>query len=894
MSPMLAPDRAQIERALDDLLQRDEKARILAMRSPQKRAWPEAIVRNGCNFRVAWCASELEIREYLDQAEAQSDGVIVLTPLAETDLSNDVIARFPRARLKHTDRWSALRSLFKVSALDPRIASQTWLADLLLDHVPKEGYKPAPGGVLDLDTAWRAALGDVLELPDGRGDASSLMEWASEPVRLDRLVRLPKEVQSALIDRLGSEGGAAASLVLAAASHGRGSEALALSLVCGVLFGEQPVRPELREAAVRLETYVGGSPIDPAGGVALARAGRGLFNRLTQSNTAAARSAETRATEILKSIRADHAIDLSPVLQAGLEAQLRTAAATFQNALTTGAVDDVGACWHCLRGLKAHDRASDNTPRLARATMATRLVTWLAGRRPEPARGFAEAAASFAEDGGFVDYARNVLRSGDPLPDVASTYARIADAVGERREAENKRFARLLKDWNQSAGAGDGSPWPVERVLEDIIAPLARDVPVLFLVFDGLSFPVWRALADTLGRLGWLELNPTKGKTPVSAVAALPSVTEISRASLLSGMLRRGDQAAERSGFSSSLALVAVSRSGRPPRLFHKADLGAGPELGQDVQSAIADPHQKVVGVVHNAVDAQLSGSDQLEINWSASDFRQVGALLHAARQAGRVVVITGDHGHVLESGSTQVPGGSGDRWRVGGAAPVDGEIALSGGRVLSPAGGSAIVAAWSEKLRYAAKRNGYHGGVAPQEILVPVAVLTTGDAPNGWVLAPPSEPSWWLGPGQDVQPMVVPAPAVSAKRREMLGQGDLFGQPASGANLREPQPASVAWIDVLIGCESYLAQRNLAGRGAPPDDQIKALLVALSGRGGRMSKTSLAQGLGIAAVRLGGFVSAARRVLNLDQAQVIALDGEDVVLDEALLRLQFELGGRR
>ncbi|WP_134500749.1 BREX-2 system phosphatase PglZ [Microvirga pakistanensis] len=894
MSPMLAPDRAQIERALDDLLQRDEKARILAMRSPQKRAWPEAIVRGGCNFHVAWCASELEIREHLDRAEAESDGVIVLTPLDETALSSDVIARFPRARLKHTDRWSALRALFKVSALDPRLASQTWLADLLLDYVPKEGYKPAPGGVLDLDTAWRAALGDVLELPDGRGDASSLMEWALEPVGLDRLVRLPQDVRSALIQRLGVEGGAAASLVLAAASQGRGSEALALSLVCGVLFGEQPARPELREAAVRLETYVGGVPIEPAGGAALARAGRSLFNRLLQHNTAAARSAETRATEILIAIRAEQAVDLSPVLQAGFEAQLRQAAAILQHALATGAVDDVGACWRSLRILQAHDRAGDNAPRLARATMAIRLVTWLTARRAEPARGFAEAAATFAVDGGFVDHARNALRSGDPLPEVASVYARISQSVGERREAENQRFAILLKDWNQSAGTGEGPPWPVERVLEAIVAPLARDVPVLLLVFDGLSFPVWRALGETLARLGWLELNPTNSRAPISAVAAIPSVTEISRASLLSGTLRRGDQAAERAGFSSSGPLLAVSRSGLPPRLFHKADLGAGPELGEDVRRAIADTHQKIVGVVHNAVDAQLAGSDQLDINWSADEFRQVGSLLHAARQAGRTVVITGDHGHVLDTGTVQASGGSGDRWRVGSAAAADGEIALSGGRVLSPAGGTAIVAAWSERLRYAAKRKGYHGGVAPQEVLVPVSVLTTGDAPTGWVLAPPSEPSWWLGSTQDVRPAVVPAPSMTTTRRDTPGQFDLFGQPGSGGDLNRPQPSAPTWIDTLIGCENYLAQRSLAGRGAPPDDQIKALLVALSGRGGRMSKTSLAQGLGIAAVRLGGFVSAARRVLNLDQAQVIALDGDDVILDEALLRLQFELGGRR
>ena len=35
---------------------------------------------------------------------------------------------------------------------------------------------------------------------------------------------------------------------------------------------------------------------------------------------------------------------------------------------------------------------------------------------------------------------------------------------------------------------------------------------------------------------------------------------------------------------------------------------------------------------------------------------------------------------------------------------------------------------------------------------------------------------------------------------------------------------------------------------------------------------------------------SAARRILNLDQAQVVAMDGDDVVLDERLLHVQFQL----
>ena len=84
-----------------------------------------------------------------------------------------------------------------------------------------------------------------------------------------------------------------------------------------------------------------------------------------------------------------------------------------------------------------------------------------------------------------------------------------------------------------------------------------------------------------------------------------------------------------------------------------------------------------------------------------------------------------------------------------------------------------------------------------------------------------------------------------------------------------------------------------MAGRGAPPDDQIRALLAALAARGGRITRAGLAQALGTPLLRLAGFVSAARRVLNLDQAQILVVDGEDVVLDEPLLRVQFELGGR-
>ena len=205
MSPLLAPDRAEIERALEELLRRDAGARVLAMRSPVKRTWPDTIERRGKRFRVAWCPSELEMRERLNEAEADADGMILLTPLDATALAGDIVARFPRARLEQADRWSALRSLFKAHAVDPRLAAQRWLADLLLAQVPGDGYRPASGGVLDLDTAWRAALEEVLGLSEGRGDAAALLTWTLDPVGLDRLARLPPDIRQARTSRLGIE-----------------------------------------------------------------------------------------------------------------------------------------------------------------------------------------------------------------------------------------------------------------------------------------------------------------------------------------------------------------------------------------------------------------------------------------------------------------------------------------------------------------------------------------------------------------------------------------------------------------------------------------------------------------------------------------------------------------
>ena len=92
MSPLLAPTRRQLEAFLD----REKESRVLGVRSPIRRPWPEFIERNGRQFRVAWCESPLEVREALAGIEEASDAkLLVITNLEDSQLGADVDCTLP-------------------------------------------------------------------------------------------------------------------------------------------------------------------------------------------------------------------------------------------------------------------------------------------------------------------------------------------------------------------------------------------------------------------------------------------------------------------------------------------------------------------------------------------------------------------------------------------------------------------------------------------------------------------------------------------------------------------------------------------------------------------------------------------------------------------------------
>lgn len=122
---------------------------------------------------------------------------------------------------------------------------------------------------------------------------------------------------------------------------------------------------------------------------------------------------------------------------------------------------------------------------------------------------------------------------------------------------------------------------------------------VLLLVVDGMSVAASTELVQSITEQGWIELTPGGGPR-VGVLAALPTVTQVSRASLFAGRITVGQQAEERAALTAAL--------GADTPLLHKAELraGSGASLEAPVIAAVADPSVRLVAAVVNTIDDAL------------------------------------------------------------------------------------------------------------------------------------------------------------------------------------------------------------------------------------------------------------------------------------------------
>ncbi|MGB0972006.1 MAG: BREX-2 system phosphatase PglZ, partial [Mycobacterium sp.] len=467
----------------------------------------------------------------------------------------------------------------------------------------------------------------------------------------------------------------------------------------------------------------------------------------------------------------------------------------------------------------------------------------------------------------------------------AAALRTIIELALARRAHHDRVFAAALAD----------APTPpvqtIENVLHDLVIPIAKKQPTLLVVVDALSIAAANDLVHSVQQDGWTEIAASNDARRASALAVLPTLTQRSRCSLLCGELREGGEGPERSGFLSLLRHAQLEATGGVvPPIFHKKALDAvpsGAKLATEVRNAVADvEHQPLVAVVLNYVDDTLHHTDPGGTDWTLDTITYLGPLCHAAKNAGRTLVITSDHGHIIEYGTsakvqrdnTYGQRAHGDLTHV----DVDREVVVTGPRVLTET--QQVVLAVDETIRYGARNAGYHGGAAPAEAIVPVIALAAGELPEGATRVVGAEPLWWYADPANAH-RTPPTPSAKKPRKPAVqdGPGLFDTTPVSTPDSRpDPRPTSSLPAKV-VGTQVFTDQMQLAGRIVLLDGQIKNLLQVLADTSAHeVTLAQAATALGVATASANGALMQAKRVLDVEGYEVLRVGGGVVGLDLA------------
>jgi hypothetical protein len=104
-----------------------------------------------------------------------------------------------------------------------------------------------------------------------------------------------------------------------------------------------------------------------------------------------------------------------------------------------------------------------------------------------------------------------------------------------------------------------------------------------------------------------------------------------------------------------------------------------------------------------------------------------------------------------------------------------------------------------------------------------------------------------------------------------------------------EPQ---TDWIRRLLASTVFATQRQMAGRRAPDNRVVEAVLRALEAHHGRMSCRALAQVVGQPDFRPRWLLAGLQRLLNVDGYQIVVVDEASgtIEINRSLLDTQFQL----
>ena len=243
--------------------------------------------------------------------------------------------------------------------------------------------------VLDAGTVWRAVCRHVFEMGEREPDLVTLLLWATTKSASSRYLDASPELRASLRDRLVGNLGDAAESILRFVESGADGDALALAVVCQVVFGDGS-ESTLDAAAARMEQYHSNKPIRHCrSGDASARAATEAIADLDRRRTRqAALPHLQRADELSRQFHCEDHAYRSRLTLLGFEQRLARFGAQVVSAIDSPSEEATQSCERLQAEIAEHRMAKLGRRRdqISRTEMALRLVRWLLVHSPPPDR----------------------------------------------------------------------------------------------------------------------------------------------------------------------------------------------------------------------------------------------------------------------------------------------------------------------------------------------------------------------------------------------------------------------------------------------------------------------------------------------------------------------------
>lgn len=928
---------ADIQGELERIFAKDRRSHLVALYG---RGAEGMVSAAGRPFKVVPTQCELDMRSRMPlPAREYFPGSVFLVDWTQS-LPMDLACRLARGRMLQISSEARLGSLFGAHSVDPDLRGRAITRVLLSGEVTD--LPKVSGQRLTREDAYRRLLKARLDYPlEATLAPQDLVPWCARDVKGVDFVGqgepesnwagLVKEVR-ALIEGKSSVSGAA----WLAWEAGQGARFVELCLLLEAALARGDADSFLE---VELTGKLG--TLAPGWGQVLLKVSRalkdpgildGVIAGIEQSGPELMRQITEQAEVLVEHPKAREELTGSVRLRAGLVARKESLA----EALT--ALGKAPGAQTFERAAAAHEellehRLAAQEPERVRHLwkMALRLGAYLAHRSEERARptsgvAYQEAldlAEAYAREGGFVDWARQRLRGESDGP-LTSAFVAVLGAVDELRAKDDQRFARGLVAWLK-AGQATTQVVPIAAVTKSLVRPLLEGHfrrKLLVLLMDGMSWAnavqLASSLADEQDRWAPAVWRPSGfsglagGRLP-PVLAALPTLTQVSRAALFAGKVvaKHGHEGTGKDPkrWAENVHVRQVSGSDDDPVLLVGQEiLGDHQLLSPKARSALENDRQRVVAMVLNTIDDQLKGGDKQFVRADTSSIKVLPELLAVAASHGRAVLLVADHGHVPGSHLTSQgkADGGGARWRpLGDVDPVkEFEIKLPAGKGWVPHGAAGIAAIWDDRACYGTPHYGEHGGVSLAEVVAPAILL----APETLAEAVPGEvdvelrtqrleePLWW-----NLEAPAVARPA-AAVARAGAGRGAAARAPSTRqlgfVELAPPEPVASepvaaravvveekpTWPPVVAKLEkSPVFRAHVKGLQAERVQEALRIVALLVEAGGQMPDAQLARVCRVLPHRVSGLVARASEVLGYDGYAVVEhhLAAKQVRLDE-------------